>query len=310
MQKRMVWMILFFLMWASIPQSFAESNPSLPTTDLEAIIAGLAHTESVLKSGKGKFKMYMASYFRRSQRDQKTIVKKKEQIPRRTTSSVTELEFAFGKTHTYFNRKDVAKFVADGNIQLVIAPHGGISMYPRVAYPPEGLDPRDWGLWYRRQRLSDYLRQQKNARLIGNEQVDGILCYVIQMSEKSTEAAIVKFWITPENGFRLVQILSQTQTRKSVIKFEWRAHQLDGKQKVWFPKRAASISTSDEEDEPVRNEIEITDFKPNTDVSELFDLQIPPETEISNPQFNRPVTFKEIGWKKFEGSRENEKQTR
>ena len=179
-------------------------------------------------------------------------------------------------------------------------------MYPRVAYPPEGLDPRDWGLWYRRQRLIDnYLRQQKSARLIGNEKVDGIPCYVIQTPEKSTEDAIIKFWVTPEDGFRLVQIHHQTQIQKALIKFEWQAYQLDGKQRVWFLKRAVSISTSETEVEPIQNEMEITDFKPNTDVSDLFDLQIPPETEISSPGFSQSITFEEIGWKQFEENREN-----
>ena len=308
MQKRMVWMILFFLMWASVPQSFAESETLLPSVDLEFIIARLAHTESLLKSGRGKFKLYMASYFSRSKLYKEITVKQAEKGRRRTFSTVEELEFAFSKTYSYFN-SDGSKFVADGNIQLVISPQGRISMYSRVVYPPEGLDPRDWGLWYRRQRLSDYLRQQKSARIIGNEKVDGIPCYVIQTPEKSTEDANVKFWITPESGFRLVQIHHQTQTRKALIKFEWQAYQLDGEQRVWFPKRAVSISTSEAEAEPVQNEIEITEFKPNIDVSGLFDQQIPPETEISNPQLNRPVTFKEIGWKKFEESREKEEKT-
>ena len=303
--QKLIWMILFFLIWVRVPQSFAESKPPLPPVDLEVIIAGLAHTESLLKSGRGKLKLHMASYFSRSGPDKEIIVKKGQKGRRRTFSSVKELEFAFSKSHSYFKDRNGSKFVADGNIQLVISPQGSISMYLRVAYPPEGLDPRDWGLWYRRQRLSDYLRQQKSARLIGNEKVDGIPCYVIQTPEKSAEDPMVKFWITPENGFRLVQIHHQTQIQKALIKFEWQAYQLDGKQRVWFLKRAVSISTSETGAEPVQNEIEITDFKPNTDVSDLFDLQIPPETEISSPGFSQSITFEEIGWKQFEENREN-----
>ena len=299
--QKLIWLILFFLVWASPPQLFAESKPPLPLIDLEAIIAGLAHTEPLLKSGRGKLKLYTASYFNQSRSDKEITVKQVEKGRSRTFSSVEELEFAFSKTYSYFNN-DGSKFIADGNIQLVISPHGSISMYFRVAYPPEGLDPRDWGLWYRRQRLSDYLRQQKGVQLIGNEKIDGIPCYVIQTPEKSAGDPIVKFWITPENGFRLVQIHHQTQTRKSLIKFEWQAYQLDGKQRGWFPKRAVSISTSETEAEPVQNEMEIIDFKPNTDVSELFDLQIPPETEISSPGFGQSITFEEIGWKQFEGN--------
>ena len=305
MQKLMVWMILFFLMWVSVPQSFAESKPPLPLIDLEAIITGLAYTESLLKSGRGKLKFYMASYFSQSGPDKEIIAKKPARGHSRTFSSMEESEFAFSKTYSYFN-SDGTKFIADGNIQLVIALHGSISMYPRVAYPPEGLDPRDWGLWYRRQRLSNYLRQQKSARLIGNEKVDGIPCYVIQTPEKSTEDAIIKFWVTPEDGFRLIQIHHQTPTQKALIKFEWQAYQLDGQQHAWFLKRGVSISTSETEAEPVQNEMEITDFKPNINVSGLFDLQIPPETEISSPRFGRSITFEEIGWKQFAESRENE----
>ena len=215
MRKLMVWLILFFLVWASPPQLFAESKPPLPLIDLEVIIAGLAHTESLLKSGRGKLKFYMASYFNQSRSDKEITVKQVEKGRSRPFSSVEELEFAFSKTYSYFNN-DGSKFIADGNIQLVISPQGSISMYFRVAYPPEGLDPRDWGLWYRQQRLSDYLRQQKGVQLIGNEKIDGIPCYVIQTPEKSAEDPTVKFWITPENGFRLVQIHHQTQTRKNL----------------------------------------------------------------------------------------------
>ena len=309
MQKLMVWLILFFLVWASPAQLFAESKPPLPPIDLEVIIAGLAHTESLLKSGRGKLKLYMASYFNQSKSDKEIIIKQVEKGRSRTFSSVEELEFVFSKSHSYFIN-DGSRFVADGNIQLVISPHGSISMYSRVAYPPEGLDPRDWGLWYRRQRLSDYLRQYKGIRLIDNEKVDGIPCYVVQTPEKSAEDPIIKFWVTPENGFRLVQIRHQTQTEKTLIKFEWQSYQLDGKQQVWFPKRAVSISTSETETEPVQNEIEITDFKPNIDVSELFNLQISPETEISSPRFSQSITFEEIGWQQFAESQEDEEKTR
>ena len=167
MQKRMVWMILFFLMWASVPQSFAESETLLPSVDLEFIIARLAHTESLLKSGRGKFKLYMASYFSRSKLYKEITVKQAEKGRRRTFSTVEELEFAFSKTYSYFN-SDGSKFVADGNIQLVISPQGRNSQCLLQPVSSGGLSSRRVGSerlgilsWYRRQRLSDYLRSEK-----------------------------------------------------------------------------------------------------------------------------------------------------
>ncbi len=299
MKKLIVWIIQLFLIWASVSQSFAESIPLLPPVDIEFIIAGLAHTESSLKSGTGQLKFSMANYFRKSGGDKEITIEKNRRKQKRTISSVEEFKkFAFSGTHSYF-KKDNTEFVSDGNVQLVISPHGSITMYSEDVFPPEWLDPRDWGLRYKRQRLGDYLRQQKEVRFIGSEKVDGIPCYVIQMPDSRTEDAIVKFWIAPERGFRLVQILYKTNTRTDMTRIEWQEYHLEEGQVAFFPKRGVTIFTSEMEDEPSRNEVEITDFKPNVDVSPFFDLQIPPETEITNPSLNKPITFKEIGWKKL-----------
>jgi len=305
MRKLVILAILTVPICGFLSQSFAEPPLLLPPIGTELIIAGLEHSEALLKSGKGHFKLYSAAYFEKK----KEIVDEKKEKDLKTGSDrviqrtrlVEELQFAFSREHSYFKYLD-GEVISDGKIQLIIASPDQISMVSGNPFPPFPLDPRDWGLWYNRQKLSDYLRQQKKVRVIGSEKVDGIPCYILETPDPKVQEATVKFWVAPEGGFRLIQSLHETKTRKNTVKIEWQRYQTGEGNDIWFPKHGIALLTKEGEKTPSRNEVEITDFQPNIDVSYLFVLQISLDAKIMNTEIGKFTTFKEISWQKLETS--------
>lgn len=282
----------------------ASSEPLLPPTNTEVIIAGVAHTASLLKSGKGHFKHYGHAYFE----EKKEIIDEKREVDPSTgtvnaassTRSVEAFEFAFSNKYSYFKSAN-GEVISDGKVQLIIPSPQNISASYGNFFPPFPLNPRDRGLWYQRQELSDYLYQHKEAiRLVGNETVDGVRCYVLEMPDSRVSGTTLTFWIAPDGGFRLIQSLHARKTEKTIVKIQWQQWKTEKGDAVWFPRHSITLFTREGQKTPLRNEGKITDFQPNIDVSHLFDLQISPETRIMNTDIGKLITFKELGWRTFQ----------
>lgn len=282
----------------------ANSEPLLPPTNTEVIIAGVARTASLLKSGKGHFKHYGNAYFE----ENKEVIDKKRKAESSaetvnaasSTRSVEAVEFAFSNEYSYFKSAN-GEVISDGKVQLIIPSPQNISALYDNFFPPFPLDPRDRGLWFQRQELSDYLHQHKEAiRLIGNETVDGVRCYVLEMPDSRVSGATLTFWIAPDGGFRLIQSLHAKKTEKTIVKIEWQQWNTVEGDSVWFPRHSVALFTREGQKTPLRNEGEITHFQPNIDVSHLFVLQISPETKIFNTEIGKLTPFKELGWQTFQ----------
>ena len=291
-----------------LPPSLAN-QPLLPPIDAELIITGLKHSESLLKSGTGRFKFYGSAYFAEKKKnlkiDEGKINKGTDGGIQSKTVLIEELLFAFSGEHSYFKFLGMGsgEIIFDGKIQLTI-PHSKQILMRYGYFNPS--DPRGWGPWYKKQKLSDYLGQQEKIRVVGGENLDGIPCYIVETQDPKLQDAVVKFWIAPRNGFRCVQTLYETGTRRQLRKIEWQGYQLKGQENefVWFPKHGISLSMKRSNpkepwSKPFRNEAVITDFQPNIDVSHFFHLQIPPETKIFNVELKQSTTFKEIGWQEI-----------
>ena len=281
----------------------AASKPLLPPIDLEFIIAGLSHTERQLISGTGHFKLFGVDYFSEKERivdEKKETDTQNPQIDQRLIelNAVIERQFVFNKEHSYF--KDI---FADGTVAHVFL-DGKIILYPGspIAFNYGNLyedvdDPRNWGIWFRGQKWSDYLWGQTEVRVIGSEAVDGIACYILEMPFPHAGYDVLQVWVAPKGGFRVVQTVRKSNNRELALKLEWQRYQLQTGV-VWFPKHAVLLYR--DEEGPLRNEVEITDFQPNIDVSSVFDLQILPETKVFHIELSQFTTFKEIGWRQPE----------
>ena len=300
--------ILIFFLSNFIPSLLATPKPLLPPIDLEFVIAGLAHTETQLESGKGYFRHFPGINFsemnwfaneEKGTHDSFLLHRKLMEY-----RAVIEIWFAFSGEHTHF--KMVA---ADGTTEHIFF-DGRITLYSEDAYADNSFEhghpfghietPRNWGIWFKGQKWSDYLRQQKEVRITGSEAVDGIACYVLEMPYPLGGYHTLRFWIAPQGGFRLIQTVREGNSHKLSVKIDWQQYQLKTGV-VWFPKQAVSLFYEDKK-RPSRNEIEITDFQPNIDVSADLEFPISPETEVYDMGLRKMTTFKEIGWRPLESA--------
>ncbi len=297
--------VLFLLICVFIAPLQAAPKPLLPNIDLEFVIAGLAHTEVELKSGTGNLKYFAADNFnkklQRANTKRKTthsehLIIDEELIE---DGTVSELWFAFDEEgHSYFKY-----FLDDDRIAHVLF-DGRIHLFPGKPHAfgygtPEDhiYDPRNWGIAHKGLRWSDYLLQQEAVHIIGSEAVDGIACYIVEAPYPGGYYDTMKLWIAPKGGFRLIQVIGESNDRKLSVKIDWQQYQLQTGV-VWFPKDTELLAW--EEGEVFKNEIKVTNFQPNIDVSAYFDLQISPETEIYHMDLRKLIPFKEIGWRTLE----------
>jgi len=280
--------------WFALTQigllAFAKPEQLLPPTDIDTILAGLAHTEASLKSGIARVRFYEHSLpydFHRP--------------PTERPFDEHESLLAFGGQHTYvkFLGQGKSELMCDGRVQLNISAYTITCDFQGYRNPRPASDPRNWGIWYDRQTLSDYLRQRKRTRIVGSENIDGLPCYVIETTFPRNKEATVKFWVTPEQGFRLIQSLFHTDTAEYKRKCEWQSYETESGEHVWFVKRGVARFLVVGKEEYISSTIEVSDFQPNVDVSHFFRPELTPETEVWNRKTQRSVPFKEIGWREL-----------
>ena len=230
-------LLVMFIFFISnfIPSLPATPKPLLPPIDLEFVIAGLAHTETQLESGKGYFRHFPGINFSEMNwfvNENKGTHTKPFLLHRELTEyrAVIEMWFAFSREHTHF--KIVA---ADGTKQHVFF-DGKITLYSKNTDAPHAFKyghpfdhietPRNWGIWFKGQKWSDYLREQKEVRITGSEAVDGIACYVLEIPYPLAGYHTLRFWVAPQGGFRLIQTVREGNSQKLAVKIDWQQYQL------------------------------------------------------------------------------------
>lgn len=151
------------------------------------------------------------------------------------------------------------------------------------------LDPRFWKngaeLFYLEKSLGEYL-EQRESKIIRQETVDEILCYVVDVSFHDE---IRHLWIAPKMGFRLLKIYDESWSpvhgKRIHINYRlyYKEHKTNGKP-VWFPRmvkyEAIDLNASKGEQHLFKNTFQVKDFKVNAPVSSAFELEFPPGTLI------------------------------
>ena len=282
------------------------SESTLPPVDSDFIIWGLSHSATLVHSGKGKIKIYMGNYF-------KNKVESGIGEDGLAFENVLENLFAFDGEKSYskalFGRSKGITLVCDGQVTLTIQENEPSFFAVEQGWAqPALLDPRGWGLWYERQLLSDYLAKRENVQVIGTESLNGTLCYVVQVPSSAIENSVDKFWIAPDKGFRCVRIQYEGTSIESIenekfirdiydTTIEYQEFAISDEISAWFPKRGIIVSRRKSDGEQVsKNIMEVTDFELNIDVSNLFDIQIPPDTLVWDLAIRKQIPFEEIGW--------------
>lgn len=311
MKKLILYSIFFlsFFLW-SLSDGFSKDD-SLPSIDSEILIMGLKHTESLIFSGEGR--LHFAQVLSNGKVDEFDAI------------------FAFDHHKTYYyyesGKLEGMKYLLDKDIQ--------VTLYMRVDDKGEvrrvndrekkvldlvadhldtepmspDEDPRNWGIyWYSGIPISQFL-EKHNARIVCTEDLKfpdsekKVPCYVVEIDDPGGITSDVQFWIAPKEGFRCVQLqktqegrAGKSRWKKSII---YRAYNVEGK-KAYFPKKGILEIFAVSNGQLTHTAdiiIEIKDFHPNVDISDLFHVDVDQEALIWDRALSRLRHFKELGWK-------------
>lgn len=286
------WLCIVFsliIFGGAFPDYWGQAESPLPSIDSQSLTTGLESTESLIVSGKGKV------YFTYERKDFPTVE-----------------DFGFDGQKTAFNfhvgiLKD-RRVLFDGENELMIH-NDPNSETPKLYLHPRKTtllheDPRNWGLQVYDIPLSQYL-QENGMKILGSGVLGKLPCYIV---ESKRNGGPITFWITPERGFRCVQIQYDSMWYKipndpapwptvTTERIEYKAYQIDN-QEVWFPAKG-SMKTHGKSDSQFLSglNMEVKDFQLNVDVSNIFQVQIEPETKVWVKKIEEFVPFKEIDWK-------------
>ena len=150
-----------------------------------------------------------------------------------------------------------------------------------------------------------HLLEQHESEIIGNEILNGDKTSVIRLNipaqskgDFKRPAQSIKLWISHDKGFRLVKLEESAYTidnRSAGLGFKAGVTYISSREiayheylpDVWFPKRiessTAPVSSPEQQEkgEPVLKKVLLTkQCRLNTDVTELLDLGLPPDTSI------------------------------
>lgn len=278
------------------------TEPELPTIEPEYIISELTHSASLLQSGKGKVRIYAEDYFKDKL---ESGVKNRAAFER-----VINLLFAFSdqKTYTRSLAGRSKGFERISNGRLTLGRSGIEQSFITVEHGytiPYGTDPRDWGLWYQRQWLSDYLKKQKDIQVIGHDNLNNIPCFVVETPNPEVSDTMIKFWIAPSESFRCVKIQHETNSIRNgkAIRtiydttIEYQKYSIDADNTAWFPKRGITLRKRKSDGKHLgKFMMEVSDFELDVDVSDLFDIQIHPDALVWDLAKRKQIPFKEVGW--------------
>jgi len=303
MLKRIMFFISFLLLFLGLlSNGYSKDDFQLPSIDSEMLIMGLRQTESLISSGRGKLHWSQTRYGKSGEK----IMKYDE----------FDAIFAFDSYRDYYQYQsgllEGRRELVDKKLQMrldVTIVEGKIvgcrvSRKEKLAVAPE-WEPRNWGLWFYGVPLSQYL-QKHGARIIGSEnlrteKLKKNLCYVVETNKSpNMEGVADRFWIIPEGGFRCGQLQIERGAKykqRWKKRFIYKTYKMN-EQTIWFLKKGLFWIFSCSDNHLVAKiVIEVKDFHPNVDISDLFHLEINPETPVWDETLSRFRPFKEIGWK-------------
>jgi len=255
---------------------------------LEEIIAGIKHSESLIKSW--RVKSYVVSYTSKGEKieDTRIWVKKGDKIYMEQ----------FGKKG---ERKVVASY--DGEILRVWSNNKKAIIEIPTNQKLRGVFSREFSPYNlfdlvpgEMQSFSEFLSQKsenKRVKLSGMEMMDGRKCYKIEVEKFFPETKmrdISRIFICPEFGFRPLKIEGELLNKngrivsKGLLNYEYTKIK-----NIWFVKKVRKFSemnfSEEEYDERFRGStrwiIEFKDIKVNEEIPDsFFRIEFPPGTRV------------------------------
>jgi hypothetical protein len=294
----MVFLIVWFTLVILTPAIFSDTE--VPELELDAIVAGVKYNDSLLKTGKGDFiiRQVMSEeakgLFPPGRKDdiQLTVAFDGVKVRCETVADMIQIFDGEKQVEVYLSEKYAG------------VKKGGMSVGVRgERMMDERYDPRRWGLYITGKPLGKYLEkhlEEKAIKVVGQEHINRLLCYVVRVGPR-------KFWIAPEQGFRVLK--SQYETSAPIPKppfkelpvvFTVETVYQELKNGIWFPKSSVKSSflldkKTGKQNLLVRDFLTVKAIEVNGDVSNQFQLNIPPDTLIWDYRSSSERTAAEAG---------------
>jgi hypothetical protein len=293
---RIFWLCMLFLSLFISENVFATKAKDI---DLETLIAGVKHNDSLIEKGKVHFFMQPVH----------TKLEAKLFGNFGFETKLREVIFAFDGGKVYYEiPSDSEPYMAifDGEKQVDIYKQETQSEAKRIKIGVRDsltIDPRSyfqyWGLSFDGQTIGEYL--EKNAvAIVGKGNIDKVLCYIIEAKRRG---GTIRFWIAPSMGYRILKrsfdiYYAQSggfpATAMMLIRYE------KSKDNIWFPKSGTDTTialnkATGKKELMFKYSLTVKNFELNVDVSDLFKLDIPPETEVFDFRTNSQRTAKDAG---------------
>lgn len=262
--------------------------------DLKSLVADVKNSELMLKSSRGYFTI------------KPTVTEFGEKALGRKGAALDPVEhfFAFQGKKVLCEQLSGIRHgqtaIFDGEKQIEIdktrKPHtiairGSLKIYPRSRI-------RYWGLLFSQQPVGKYLEEYGIA-IQGKEYTGDTLCYVVRA--KHPRMKEIKFWIAPSKGYRVLKREYNTSYQSGVQATVTMIVQYEKtKDGTWFPKSGEDtvigLNKETGKQELIQKyALTVKDSEVNIDVSDLFSLDIPPETMVWDHRIGRKRPAKEAG---------------
>ena len=291
--------ILCIVFLVGLTTALAQETLSQDTAedelDLKALLAAIKQHDALLKSGEGEvvYTLGVPPFV-----DTDTEI-----ITGTITFSKEKTRFHGEKDPLHLHGKTTLLIPAGmweitrnrkGESRYYFTPEHYFSRELKLIRPFHDVDPRRW-LTLRDKDLATYL-ESKDFQIVGREDFNGILCYVLE--EKDVDRP-EKIWIAPDRGFRYLkhesQYLTPVDALDSDVPMEVPtvsrttiSYQQHGE--IWFPKAVfheyAWVNFKPEDPIISGQKLEIKNFKINHDIPpETFTVDIPDNVMITvNPE--------------------------
>jgi hypothetical protein len=275
-------------------------------SDVESIIEGVKHNDSLIKSGKGNL-IVRLKYAEEGREIRGTgpniVLQDKAYHIFYAFNEAGEIRCDLGSEGKplirIYDGKKVIQFVHERKIlengEVDEFWTGRIYQNPRIIH--SFLDPLYWGIKYDNKRAGQVLAKQ-SPRSVGRELIDKEMCEMIEIDPPSTVfEGTYRFWIAPGQGYRILkQDISMPGQSRRII-FHTRYKKLPGD--IWLPWYSHYINylLDKEGNETALSKwsMEMKDYVVNTDLDEeLFQFDTSKVREVFDERIGRILTQQEI----------------
>ena len=264
--------------------------------ELEFLIAGVKHNDSLVKSSRIRFI---------KQPTHTEFEKKFFGVSDSQFEGDVEVIFAHEGAKVYCQTRSTIEpdrtRIFDGEQQQIeihkrgqkrhIAVRGAMTIGPRNYF-------HYWGREFLGELVGEYL--EKNAvGIVGEEDINGVPCAIVE-AKLPPKNGRVKFWIAPLQGYRVLKRQFEATYHGGIPSHVTMIVQYQKVNGVWIPKSSTDTTLalnqeSGNQELLFKFTLTVEDAEVNIDVSELFNLEIPPETEVWDHRTQSIRTAKEVG---------------